>query len=223
MRIYTIIYTEDVEPFVYVEELSSQGSNTWFYKCRKHWERIIMSKGSVMLLSHGDRLRLCDGTVFAFRSYRTAQSSTAPIDKNEPREREIDVSQHHGYSRFLFKVDKSFNNLYHITKRQLGAGGTATVFMAVDRWNMKQVACKIVRLQEQGSGQTTSNHFRKGDGDRLVGHTTDNSPTPYEKGLRQEVAMLKTLSHVCTTRPKVHRECTNLSSAKYHPARASLL
>lgn len=120
------------------------------------------------------------------------------------------------------KVDESFNNLFHITKRQLGAGGSATVFMAVDRWNMKQVACKIVGLKPPGSDPTKSPHFRNCDEDCLVGHTADVSTTPYEKGLRQEVAMLKTLSHVCTTGPNIYGECTNLSSAKYNPARTSL-
>lgn len=94
IRMYSIIYSDDVEPFLYVEDISSQGSNTWLYKRKRQWERIVMSKGSVMLLSDGDRLRLCDGTVFAFRSYQTAQSSMAPTAKDELREQEMDVSQH---------------------------------------------------------------------------------------------------------------------------------
>ena len=56
-----------------------------------------MEKGSIKLLSDGDRLRLCDGTVFRFRSdYIPSCSSSSPpasTEKDELRELEKDVSR----------------------------------------------------------------------------------------------------------------------------------
>ena len=55
-----------------------------------------MEKGSIKLLSDGDRLRLCDGTVFRFRSDYVPSSSSSPpasTEKDELRELEKDVSR----------------------------------------------------------------------------------------------------------------------------------
>ena len=92
MRLYSIIYEDNVEPFLYVEDLSSQGNNAWLYKRQSTWERCIMEKGSIKLLSDGDRLRLCDGTVFRFESDYTPPSSSASTETDELRELEKDVS-----------------------------------------------------------------------------------------------------------------------------------
>ena len=96
IRIFSVIYTEEVEPLLYVEDVSSQGNNTWMYKRDKFWERIIMAKGGIMLLCHGDRLRLCDGTVFAFRSAHVNQSLATQTGKDELRDLEKEVSSHGG-------------------------------------------------------------------------------------------------------------------------------
>lgn len=95
MRLYSIDYDGIIEPFLYIEDLSSQGNNTWLYKRDKHWERIVMSKGSIILLSHGDRIRLCDGTVFAFRSAHLSQAPSRPAEEDELRALEKDVGQYH--------------------------------------------------------------------------------------------------------------------------------
>ena len=90
MRLYSIIYEPGIEPFLYVEDLSSQGNNMWLYKRGGYWERCLLEKGSIKLLSHGDRLRLCDGTVFAFRSIHVTQcSSSEEIDELRKLERDV--------------------------------------------------------------------------------------------------------------------------------------
>ena len=91
-RIFSVIYTEETEPLLYVEDMSSQGNNTWMYKRDKSWEQIVMNKGNIMLFCHDDRLRLCDGTVFAFRSTHVNQSVSTPAGKDDLRDLEKEVS-----------------------------------------------------------------------------------------------------------------------------------
>ena len=93
MRLYSIDYDAGIEPFLYVEDLSSQGNNTWLYKRQSTWERCVMEKGSVMLLSDGDRLRLCDGTVLRYRSDYTPSASSVDSQENELRELEKNVGR----------------------------------------------------------------------------------------------------------------------------------
>lgn len=68
--------------------------------------------------------------------------------------------------------------------------------MAVDRWNKKQVASKIIRLKKPGSDQTVSNHFQIGNRDSMAGIEVDSWISPRARLLRQEVHMLKTMNHV---------------------------
>ena len=99
-------------------------------------------------------------------------------------------------SRACHLYYQSFSNLYHITNSQLGAGGTAAVFMAVDRLNRKQVACKIVKLKTSGLDQTVSRHFEKDHRCSMSGTEPDIHTSSYEDMLRREVHMLQALSHV---------------------------
>ena len=99
MRLYSILYEPDTEPFVYVEDLSSQGNNTWLYQRGDVWERCVMERRSIRLLSDGDRLRLCDGTMFAFRSIQVTQPPPSVEERDELRELEQDVSSLHRCSK----------------------------------------------------------------------------------------------------------------------------
>lgn len=75
LRIYTIVYAEHnyQRIFVYAKDLSPNGSY-WCYKHDNHWEETKIGKGKAVLLSDGDKIRLCDGSSFAFRSVlRTSQ------------------------------------------------------------------------------------------------------------------------------------------------------
>ena len=55
-----------------------------------------MNRGSVMLLCHGDRLRLCDGTVFAFHSTYANKAVPTHAGKDELRDLEKEVSPNVG-------------------------------------------------------------------------------------------------------------------------------
>ena len=69
LLIYTIAYTEDNHQriFVYAKDLSTNGTY-WRYKHGNHWKELLIGKGSAVLLSDGDKIRLCNGSSFAFRS-----------------------------------------------------------------------------------------------------------------------------------------------------------
>ena len=50
-----------------------------------------MSKGTTVLLSHGNKLRLCDGTMFIYHSYWYAQKPAFPQEVDVLRELEVEV------------------------------------------------------------------------------------------------------------------------------------
>ena len=76
---------------------------------------------------------------------------------------------------------KSFNHLYKVTGRKLGAGATGEVFMAIDIWNRCQVACKIVKLMQPPENPEQSSMVHNAG---------------WQTRLWQEVELLKHISHV---------------------------
>ena len=56
-----------MQGFVYVEDLSTNGSY-WQYMRGSHWSEAHIGKGNAVLLSDGEKIRLCDGSRFVFRS-----------------------------------------------------------------------------------------------------------------------------------------------------------
>ena len=93
MRLYSIDYDVGMEPFLYVEDASSHGNNAWLYKRQSTWERCTMEKGSIKLLSDGDRLRLCDGTLLRYRSDYAPSASSLDSQRDELREVEKNVGR----------------------------------------------------------------------------------------------------------------------------------
>lgn len=67
LRIYSVIYDHTIEPFVYAENLSRNGSR-WLFKKLANWKSYPMGNGASFLLSNGDRLQLCDGTLLTFHA-----------------------------------------------------------------------------------------------------------------------------------------------------------
>lgn len=67
LRIYSVIYDQTIEPFVYAEDLSRNGSR-WLFKTLANWKSYPMGNSASFLLSNGDRLQLCDGTLFTFHA-----------------------------------------------------------------------------------------------------------------------------------------------------------
>ncbi len=77
LRVYSIIYDQTIEPFVYAEDLSRNGSR-WLFKKRNVWKSYPMGNGTAFLLSNGDIIQLCDGSSFIFHSapfFQDAQHS----------------------------------------------------------------------------------------------------------------------------------------------------
>lgn len=67
LRIYSVIYDQTIEPFVYAENLSRNGSR-WLFKKLANWKSYPMGNSASFLLSNGDRLQLCDGTLLTFHA-----------------------------------------------------------------------------------------------------------------------------------------------------------
>ena len=69
LQIYTVAYDEESHQcvFVYAKDLSTNGSY-WRYKHGDDWKETRIGKGSAVLLSDGDKIRLCNGSSYAFRS-----------------------------------------------------------------------------------------------------------------------------------------------------------
>ena len=75
LRIYSIVYEANIDPmqgFVYAEDLSTNGSY-WQYMRGSHWIEAHMGKENAVLLSDGEKIRLCDGSCFVFRSAFSAR------------------------------------------------------------------------------------------------------------------------------------------------------
>ena len=88
LRIYSVIYDLNVERFVYAEDLSRNGSY-WLYKRNDCWKKHLIGRGNAFLLSNGDRIRLCDGSSFVFRSVPFPQHSklSEPLSRVQELER----------------------------------------------------------------------------------------------------------------------------------------
>ncbi|KAI4278763.1 MAG: hypothetical protein L6R35_006076, partial [Caloplaca aegaea] len=176
LRIYSIRYDSGVEPFVYAENLSPNGVE-WLRQRNGVWEAFPIPNGKAILLSNGEKLRLCDRTVFKFET-RLPESqlltSTQLQEKEDPDCRQV-----------LERA--AFDNLFTMTDRKLGSGVSGRVFMVVDRMRRRQMACKTIQLRKchKDSGPNTS-----GFPTELV--MRRNSLTKIWK----EVDLLKDLSHV---------------------------
>ena len=103
---------------------------------------------------------------------------------------------------------KSFNNLYEITNRKLGAGATSEVFMAIDIWHRCQVACKIVNLIKPAENPVE---------EQQPGIVLN---TAWQTRLWREVELLKHISHV--RHRKLSRILLTSRTAKYHHGQAGL-
>ena len=107
-----------------------------------------------------------------------------------------------------------------MSDRKLGEGGYATVFMAVDRFTERQVACKIVKLKRVATHHCSSHYFGS------TGNTSHAKirpllpKQPKPETLWREVELLKGISHVgLLKRLLLHRligcvaECCSITSS----------
>ncbi|KAI4195582.1 MAG: hypothetical protein LQ348_002431 [Seirophora lacunosa] len=91
LRIYSIRYNSGVEPFVYAENLSANGAE-WLRPHNGLWEAYPIPTGKAILLSSGEKLRLCDQTIFTFQTRLPASqllTSTQLQEKEDPDCRQV--------------------------------------------------------------------------------------------------------------------------------------
>ncbi|KAL9028287.1 MAG: hypothetical protein Q9196_003324 [Gyalolechia fulgens] len=137
LRIYSIRYDPGIEPFVYAENLSTNGVQ-WLSEDHKTLGPFPIPKGEAILLSNGDKLLLSNRTVFVFQTRLPASqllTSTQLQEQADPDCRQI-----------LEKA--AFDNLFAMTDRKLGSGISGRVFMVIDRLWLRQMACKIIQLKK---------------------------------------------------------------------------
>ena len=121
MRVYSITYDEDsaeIQPFVYAQDLSSKGNNIWYYRKKNCWESYPLAKGAAVLLSHGDRLRLLDGTILRFRS--EIASSECAQDFDDLRDCEKDVCRTFEGFQLMLRCFEVFSQHHRCHKAQIG-------------------------------------------------------------------------------------------------------
>ncbi|KAL8727978.1 MAG: hypothetical protein Q9181_005506 [Wetmoreana brouardii] len=178
IRIYSIRYDPGVEPFVYAENLSLNGVE-WLQRQGMTWDAFRVPHGQAVLLSDGDKLRLCDQTTFVFETRLPASqllTSTQLQDQQDPDCRQV-----------LEKA--AFDNLFMMTNRKLGSGISGRVFMVIDRFWRRQMACKIVQLKACHGNEVHG----------YLGLSTAPRPPQDHSGrqarLWREVEILKELSH----------------------------
>lgn len=87
-----------------------------------------------VLLNHGDVLKLTRDMSLLFRTAKQPETAVRGLDPI--KEAEV----------------KRFAKQYRVTGRMLGAGGNASVFVAVKQSTQRQVACKIVPLPYKRPG-----------------------------------------------------------------------
>ncbi|KAL8648199.1 MAG: hypothetical protein Q9226_006094 [Calogaya cf. arnoldii] len=179
-RMYTLaVMRIDVEPFVYAENSSTNGLE-WLYESNMSWWDYRIPRGEAVLLSGGDKLRLCDKTLFTFETRIPPSqllTSTQMQEQEDPDCRQV-----------LEKA--AFDNVFTITDRKLGSGFSGRVFMAIDRqFEDGQLACKIVQLQKcHTHGSHECSDFSKAKA-RMMGHRA------HAARIWREVDLLKELSH----------------------------
>lgn len=183
---------------MYARDISANGTH-WIPSYSDPHNAYEIGTCKAVLLSHGDRLQLSGRHTFTFKSHMLKQTSaTRPqdlqIDAIQRMEREVG-----GPALRKPKVDQtnrlqSFNTLYSVSNRELGSGSNGQVFMAIDNWRRRQVACKIVALKkparERSEGQETSLNASSHRRNR------EAKGAEFAAKLRREVDLLKDISHV---------------------------
>lgn len=91
LRIYSIRYDPGIEPFVYAENLSTNGVD-WLNEDHKTLGPFPIPRGEAILLSNDDKLHLSGQTVFLFRTRLPASqllTSTQIQEQEDPDCRQV--------------------------------------------------------------------------------------------------------------------------------------
>lgn len=84
---------EPRQAFVYAQDLSTNGSH-WIYKIGSRDEEAAIGQGHAVLLSDGDRIRICDSTCFTFGAAAISKPINVNLDAGytQVQKKEMDVS-----------------------------------------------------------------------------------------------------------------------------------
>ncbi len=84
---------EPRQAFVYAQDLSTNGSR-WIYKSETRNEEAVIGRGHAVLLTDGDKVRICDSTCFTFGAAAISKPINFKLDAGytQVQKKEMDVS-----------------------------------------------------------------------------------------------------------------------------------
>lgn len=130
LRFRCVNYEEDghikVAPMVYVRVLSK--NTVWLSSSQQNGATSLCRDDTDVLLNNEDTLYLTDTISVQFRVEGNCGVEVPGLSKTHKRELNY------------------FADRYQVIDRRLGAGGHASVFVAIEKRTKRQVACKVVRM-----------------------------------------------------------------------------
>ncbi|KAI4678928.1 uncharacterized protein J4E88_006216 [Alternaria novae-zelandiae] len=182
LRIHCILYEQNpiakIAPFVYATDLSTNG--THLRKSNSKYTAsqdagILMGPKSTFLLEDGDELRISETVTLTYCSSTPVE--LVKLTDIQERERQ------------------TFASRYLLTGRLLGEGGNGKVLVGINQETQRQLACKIVRLDNMYDTLALSN-LRLPTGKRANHQKSVKQQLPTRvTNCFREFDILKDLSH----------------------------
>ncbi|KAF2457250.1 kinase-like domain-containing protein [Lineolata rhizophorae] len=175
LKIYCILFEENfasgISPLVYVEDLSLNGTQltaTAGVDNPNIEYGMHMKRSDAHLLNENDRIRVSESLVLVFRNVPNLRVQLQPLDTIRKAE------------------SQAFSDRFTLSTRRLGVGGHGSVLLAFDREHRRQLACKVIEVNDasvQDEGESTA--FTKKVGRRLE----------HIKNCFREVEILRDIDH----------------------------
>lgn len=90
LKFYSVIYNDEPrQVFVYAQDLSTNGSY-WHDRIGSRYVETLIGRGNAILLSSGDKIKLCDGTYIVFSVAVIPWVEQTPFE-DDVQQTEIDV------------------------------------------------------------------------------------------------------------------------------------
>jgi hypothetical protein len=184
LSIHCVTYDENpvaaIEPLVYIRILSRHGARLTQTAPDGSNSTCFFQHGHPsVLLNHGDIIHLCSNI--------SVKYETVPQQSD----------QHKRLGRVAQAEAKLFDKQYTIMPRALGAGGFASVFLAINVKSHRQVACKIVPLPKKppvpSLSEWTPQPGRKAPAREALGDIVRHRKIC--RDLRREFEILKGIDH----------------------------
>ncbi|KAL8683706.1 MAG: hypothetical protein Q9186_000340 [Xanthomendoza sp. 1 TL-2023] len=157
LRLYSIRYDPDVEPFVYAENLSLNGVD-WAHWCGTSLVSFPVPRGQAILLSSGDKLCLCDQTrelernaqiTFTFQTRLPASELLTSTQMDEQRDPDCrQVLEKAAFDNMFTMTDPSEVSLqlcYII--EELVTGGDLMSLIERSDWRVEPEECCLIVYQ----------------------------------------------------------------------------